>query len=106
MGYELHITRAEDWLDSEENPIAREEWLSFARERNDLVEAGWIDHGSAGREPVFEWVDEKGKKASLFWSESAVTISGAHGEVSLQGLVLLAVQLEGRLFGDDGEEYD
>jgi hypothetical protein len=26
--------------------------------------------------------------------------------VSLQGLVLLAVQLEGRLFGDDGEEYD
>jgi hypothetical protein len=29
MGYDLHITRAADWSDSESNPITFEEWVAY-----------------------------------------------------------------------------
>jgi hypothetical protein len=29
MGYELHITRAMDWLDSASSPISQQEWEAF-----------------------------------------------------------------------------
>ena len=29
MGYDLHITRADDWTESETFPIGLEEWLDY-----------------------------------------------------------------------------
>ena len=55
MGYELHITRAEPPLDAASHPIGRDEWNEFARRHPDMVEVGWIDWKSFGREAVYEW---------------------------------------------------
>lgn len=31
MGYDLHITRARDWVDSQESPISKGEWLAYVK---------------------------------------------------------------------------
>jgi hypothetical protein len=31
MGYDIHIVRAESWLDAEENPITLPEWLKYVK---------------------------------------------------------------------------
>jgi hypothetical protein len=40
MGYNLHITRAERWTESEQCPIGRAEWQAFVENRGDLVADG------------------------------------------------------------------
>jgi hypothetical protein len=37
MGYDLHITRAEDWAESGETPITPDEWKSYVDAAPDLV---------------------------------------------------------------------
>lgn len=32
MGYDLHVTRADDWTESESSPITLNEWLAYVQE--------------------------------------------------------------------------
>ena len=32
MGYDLHVTRADDWTESESSPITLNEWLAYVEE--------------------------------------------------------------------------
>src|SRR5688572_9391563 len=36
MGYDVHITRASDWTDSETNPITFAEWLAYVKSDSEL----------------------------------------------------------------------
>lgn len=36
MGWELHIVRTENWLDSASNPISSEEWLQLVNDDKEL----------------------------------------------------------------------
>jgi hypothetical protein len=31
MGYDVHITRADDWVDAESKPISLDQWLAYIR---------------------------------------------------------------------------
>ncbi|MEU8945329.1 hypothetical protein [Streptomyces sp. NPDC048489] len=106
MGYELHMTRASHWLDSEECPITLHEWIEFGRGSVALQEEGYLDLDSVGRQPLFTWRGADDVTVGFHWFEGRVTSSGAHVPgVDLVGLAGLAAELAAYLIGDDGEQY-
>ena len=52
MGYELHITRAEEWLDSESTPISQDEWLRVATDAG-LAVMGSLDLDGIGPQAIY-----------------------------------------------------
>ena len=109
MGYDVHITRAEDWLESEQTPISLPDWIAYAKSdpefrldgfaeaenglRYDNVGlAVWTAH-SSGR-PV--WFDP---------TEGRVVVKNPDEEI-LRKMAAVAAALKARVLGDDGEAYD
>lgn len=106
MGYELHMTRASHWLDSEGCPIAFREWIEFAHNSAALREEGHLGLHGVGRQPAFTWGSPDGVAVGLHWYEGRVILSGAHAPgVDLVGLADLAAGLSANLVGDEGEQY-
>ncbi|WP_329336722.1 hypothetical protein OG866_20675 [Streptomyces sp. NBC_00663] len=106
MGYELHITRTADAMDTEEHPIAFVEWITFARTRRALREDGYLDLAHIGRQPLFTWISPGGGAVCFHWDAGQVTLSGAHApDVDRMALADLAAELTANLVGDDGEYY-
>jgi hypothetical protein len=105
MGYELHITRATDWLDSASNPISQQEWEAFTHSVPGLRPEGWIDYSDLGRQPIFSWTCDDGTVVSLCWRHGEVRVAGA-SDAATRSLARLAESLNANLLGDDGERYD
>ncbi|WP_238015036.1 hypothetical protein KZZ52_33900 [Dactylosporangium sp. AC04546] len=104
MGYDLHITRAEDWLDAEARPIGRDEWNSYAGRHPDMVAEGWVEWADVGREPIYDWPSGNEERSSLSWRNGEVVVTGVYTD-HLPGLVTIAADLGANLIGDDGERY-
>jgi hypothetical protein len=104
MGYELHITRATDHIDSAAYPIARSEWNAYAGSHPSLTEDGWIEWTGIGREPVYTGTDAYGETFSLTWYEYGIDVNGLEGD---DYSVILAIcdDLRAHLVGDEGEHY-
>src|SRR4051794_35366569 len=105
MGYELHITRAEESYDSEEAPILLDEWLRYAEDSPLLALAGWIEWSDLGRVSVFAYACADEEKASLAWDGAQILVKGVRDEVSVLDLLKAAAHLQANLIGDDGERY-
>jgi hypothetical protein len=100
MGYDLHITRAEDWADNEESPISAEEWLAAAAADPELR------LGSPNGPYFADWVDLRtgAERGWLDWSDGDIFTK--HPDRALLGKMLeLAARLGARVQGDDGELY-
>jgi hypothetical protein len=101
MGWEIHITRAESWADSEKHPITAEEWLALVEADPDLVIdprdngpyfALWVRHWVQGDHPWFDWF--------------VGAIETKNPDRKTLGKALeIAQRLGARVQGDDGEEY-
>jgi hypothetical protein len=98
MPYHLHITRAADWTDSSELPIAAAEWLRLVRIDPELVEEP--GHGSY----FVRWVGPHGQTRWLHWSEGRIS-SGYPDGAFLKKLVAIAERLGAKVQGDSGEVY-
>lgn len=116
MGYELHITRAEDWTDSAEVPISLEEWLAFVAVdpelRHDGVAATTLPDGGVFevREPgLVVWTahPQAGKGEGLPWIRYVDgQLQSKHPDPPfLRKMHEIATALGARLQGDDGENY-
>ncbi|WP_435207201.1 hypothetical protein [Micromonospora sp. bgisy143] len=104
MGYELHISRAEEYYDSEERPIALQDWLSYA-EGNPALRAGeWLGWGEE-RQSIFEYTCGDGSVVSLTWFEGGITIKGHFDSDPYREFGAIAGDLRANLQGDDGERY-
>jgi len=104
MGYELHITRAAEWVDSEEHPIGRDEWATYADQHPDLVSNGSVEWADIGRETTYDCTDKYGSAVSLSWRRGKVDVYGCNGE-DYSKLLAIADGLNARLVGDEDEEY-
>jgi hypothetical protein len=101
MGWEIHITRAENWPDSDRTPITAEEWLTLVAADPELVIdprgngpyfALWLSHDVGGDHPWFDW--------------SKGGISTKYSDWRTLGKALeIARHFGARVQGDDGEEY-
>jgi hypothetical protein len=97
MGVDLHITRAETWCYSEENPITKDEWLAYvdADKELELVDgSGYVIwHGlSKHSEPWLEW--SKGEIKTKY-PDTALYIK----------MLLIASALSAHVEDDDGQRY-
>ena len=100
MGYDLFITRAEDWIDSESNPITSEEWLAVVDEDPELTP--WAAYPNShfavwsGRSEHAEpWLD---------WAKGYIYTKNPDAPL-MKKMVEIAKRLNARVLGQDGEEY-
>jgi hypothetical protein len=101
MGWEIHITRAEHWAESDRQPIAAKEWLALVESDPELTidprDNGpyftlWLSHNIGDDQPCFDWSDGQ--------------INTKHPDQKTLGKALaIATQLGARVQGDDGELY-
>ena len=99
MGYDLHITRAKHWTDSEAHPIAAVEWLAVVKDDDELTITGvhgvyfavW-DGESMHEEPWLDW------EAGRVFTKNA-------DEPLREKMVAIARLLSATVQGDDGEVY-
>ncbi len=104
MGYELHISRAEEYYDSAERPIPLIEWLSYAENNPALGVGGWLGWNE-DRQPIYEYTCTDGNLMSLTWFEGAIEIKGHFDGDPYQEFGSIAEDLQAHLHGDDGERY-
>ncbi len=102
MGWEIHITRAEHWAESDQHPIAVDEWLAPVESDPELVIdprdngpyfALWLPHRLGHDHPWFDWFQG--------------SICAKHPDRETLGKALeIARHFGARVQGDDGELYE
>ncbi len=101
MGWEIHITRAVFWPESDEYPITAEEWMELVQADPDLTidprDNGpyfvlWMVHNIDNDHPWFDWF-----QGSIHTKRPDRKTLGKALEI--------ARHLGARVQGDDGEEY-
>jgi len=99
MGYDLHVTRADDWSMNEGAWITPEEWLAVVRGDAELQLI-------ADSEPYpAEWLhDPSGSGTTFEWSEGNVFVKNPT-KPAIMKLETLASGLRAKVQGDDGEVY-
>ncbi|WP_155373692.1 hypothetical protein [Catellatospora vulcania] len=98
MGYAFHITRAENWFDSESAPISREEWERLADEFAALRADEFVDWTDIGPQKLYVI---EGETASFSWRKGKVDIEGSYTDVVEEIANELASLLGGKVQGDD-----
>jgi hypothetical protein len=107
MGYDVHLVRTEQWLDSESDPVSKEDvdkalatdpTLSWSE--SDYVEM-MEDDASLKRYYLINWNGEP----VFWWYKSEVRCKNP-SEAQLLKLVDLADMLKAQVVGDDGERYE
>jgi hypothetical protein len=99
MGYDVHITRAENWVDNDDHKIEASEWLALIESDPDLRLAGyngphfaiWDGH------PVEDeaWLDWRGGNIETKNPDDPL----------LRKMIEIAGRLDAKVQGDDGEFY-
>jgi hypothetical protein len=98
MPYQLHITRASDWMNSSELPITAAEWLKLVRTDSELVQDS--PYG-----PHFaRWSGSTGHDRWLEWADGRINTQYPDGAL-LKKLVAIADRLGAKVQGDGGEVY-
>lgn len=99
MGYDFHITRADDWTRNIEQQISSEEWLTVVQSDPDLQPDP--DNGAH----AVTWKGHEGLEIAWFdWYQGNVFTTNPD-TATLQKMLELARRMEARVVGDDGETY-
>ena len=99
MGYDLHITRAKHWVDSEDSPITAGEWIALVRGDDDLTITGMQGEYFA----VWNG-DSEHEEPWLDWQAGRVFTKNPN-EPLIEKMVAIARLLSATVQGDDGEIY-
>ncbi|MGY0466325.1 hypothetical protein ACW14Y_39585 [Kitasatospora sp. cg17-2] len=98
MSYDFHITRAENWPESEQFPIERREWEMMADAHPELFQEGYFVSSGIGRQPVYTI---SGEVISFSWGVGRIDISGVFTDKVMGIAESLASQLKAAVVGDD-----
>ncbi len=108
MGYELHITCATSWLDAESTPIRSDLWnqvvaadQSLRSSKDDYFERK-DGKGGTVRIPAVLWASDP--EVAFWFDRGEITVKHA-SDATIVKMIELASALNGRVFGDDDEEY-
>ena len=116
MGYDVHITRAKDWLDSKKQPIKLKEWLAYVANdpemRLDGVAEAHIDGQPVltyENEGLAVWIGRSGHQEirDMVWFDfrnGRVAVKNPSKEV-LEKMKQIAAALGANVVGDEGELY-
>ena len=91
MGYDVHITRAENWFDSGDHPISLDEWTSYVASDPEMTMPA---------DNLAQWRD-----CPFLYEDGAITVKYPEVEVRIK-MAVIAKALSAKVQGDDGEVYD
>jgi hypothetical protein len=100
MGYDVHITRAEDWSDNQGFEISTEEWLNLIQNDPELTpmpeseKYSVVWHGPTQYSET--WLD---------WADGNIYTKNPD-KATLRKMWQVAQRLNAKIQGDDGEIYD
>jgi hypothetical protein len=116
MGYDLHVTRADDWTESESSPISLNEWLAYVEEDPEMR----LDNVAVARpegEPplVYEneglavWTaysghDPNGNMAWFDYYNGEIVVKNPDDEI-ISKMKRIAERFGATVMGDEGETY-
>ncbi|MEC2075841.1 hypothetical protein [Metabacillus fastidiosus] len=107
MSYNIHITRADDWVESEENPIKLEELIDYFSGKSDFEYSETFSTPgpiSMSIEADFFIWKHKDIKVPFLYKKGQIVVSRANDEV-IEKMKEIATELDARVQGDDGELY-
>lgn len=99
MGYDLHITRRQSWSDGDGPEITKEEWLAYVARSSDLESP----------DPESDYVLWRGESKHeipwLCWGFGNISTKNPDRALIVK-MIQIARDLNARVEGDDGEEYE
>ena len=111
MGYEVHITRATEWIRSNEAPITEEDWLAVVDTDPELIVSAddYYDTkdrhtGAVRRVHAVSWTAHPEEPWPL-WHDGDEILTKNADEPTIGKMKQLAQRLNARVLGDDGESY-
>jgi len=117
MGYDVHITRAQDWTESRDHPITLSEWKAYLRSDGEMRLDNRAQATTSSGETITTespglavWVAWKqdgvgGGHAWFSYDDGAITVKDPDRDI-LRKMFSIAVALKARVQGDEGETYD
>ena len=116
MGYNLHITRKENWCDEEDSSvdISLEEWLTYIhnpKSELELSDTYWVKMPGSETEsqvaPGFcEWISHPLDERPWFRYSHGDIDTKNPDKPTIEKMLLMAKDLNAKLQGDDGEVYE
>lgn len=116
MGYELRITRKENWFDEGGLEISLDEWTAYVRSDPEMRLDGFAEtptpDGGAARavdESLAVWTAHEEVDAGggpWMWRFEGNVVSKGVTLATIRKMWRIAQALDAKLVGDDGEEYD
>jgi hypothetical protein len=115
MGYELHITRAPDWTESDSHPITLDEWLKYIATDPEMrldgfaeahVDGGVLRYENKGL-AVWLAYSGHGVNGNMAWFDhrrGRIVVKSPDQEI-VGKMKKIALTLGARLIGDEGEFY-
>jgi len=115
MGYEVHITRKENWFDDGPE-ISRDEWFDFVQADSEMRIDGHAVASVGGGAllriedaSISVWVayskHQKNGNMAWFWHSRGNIMAKNPDEKILKKMHLIARQLSAKVQGDEGEVY-
>ncbi len=115
MGYDIHITRAAHWTESEGSPISLDEWLGYVARDSEMRFDGFAE-ARVGEDIL--WVESEGLAVWTAYSRHGIRGNMAwfdyrHGEVVVKNpddeilgkMRQIAERMGAKVIGDEGESY-
>lgn len=111
MGYDIHITRADHWTESNDKPITETEWEQYVNSDPQLDVVNGINHTSPqgvtlsiGGQFVLLKLEEV--NVPFRYTRGRITVTGAGNDDNvLEKMKQIAKALSAKVQGDEGEIY-
>ena len=109
MGYDLHITRAEHWIEASSHPISSDEVMRLVAEDPEL-EVSLIDfydrsteEGGIERIHPILWTAHS-EEIALWFQDGEITTKNPD-DATIVKMLEIAEKVQAQVLGDDGEVY-
>jgi hypothetical protein len=112
MGYDVRITRAEDWRESEATPITLEEWLAYVASDPEMRLDGFAEARNPKTGEIIRykspglsvWTASSGGAALMDHLCGNIVVKNPDSAI-LRKMCAIAERLGARVQGDEGEMY-
>ena len=110
MGYELYITRADNFWETNEQPILEDEWENVANADPDLEKSqdDWYQRSNedGSSEQFHPWIIKSHPERQPLWYMDGAINTKNPDEAARKKLFDLSQKLNAKVLGEEGETYN